>query len=237
MSLRKRIAIMQPYVFPYLGYFHLIDASHLFVFLDDVQFIKRGWINRNRLLLDGRDHRFTVPVKNASRSATINQILLGTDEKWKDRLTSTMVHAYRKAPFFSPVTEVVKSILSGRYSSIADLAIGSITGVYDYLGMELNFTRSSICSPDTRHLAKADRLIQICTAEGYRRYVNAPGGKELYDKDYFADRGIELGFVESKLAEYKQFDNDFVPWLSIIDVMMFNDPAAIRQLFKEYAVD
>ena len=236
MCLRKRIAIMQPYVFPYLGYFHLVDASHLFVFLDDAQFIKRGWIKRNRLLLDGREHRFTVPVKNASQSVTINQTLLGADEKWKARLTKTMFHAYRKAPFFTPVMELVNSVLSGRHGSIADLAIGSIAGVYDYLGLELNFARSSICSPHTGSLDKADRLIEICTAHGYRRYVNAPGGKALYDKDYFAEKGLELGFVDSKRVEYKQFDNDFVPWLSIIDVMMFNDAAAVRQLFKEYDV-
>lgn len=237
MSLRKKIAIMQPYVFPYIGYFHLIDASCLFVFYDDVNYIKRGWINRNRILLNSRDHMFTIPVSNASQSKLINETSLCIDDKWKDNFNKTLAHSYRKAPFFSSVTDMINSVLSSEHCSISDLAIMSIVSVYEYLGMELTYTRSSTCSPESKGMDKADRLIEISKEQGYKRYVNSPGGASLYSKDYFKSNGIELGFVKSDSVEYKQYANEFVPQLSIIDLLMFNDVKRARELFTKYKVD
>lgn len=236
MSFRKRIAIMQPYIFPYIGYFHLINASDLMVFYDDVNYIKRGWINRNRILINGKDHLFTVPVSNASQNRLINEISLSTDDGWKRKFTKTLAHGYRKAPFFSPTMTIVNSVLSAQYCSMSDLAINSIFCIYDYLGMELNYTKSSVCSPETKGMEKADRLIEIAKRQGYKRYVNAAGGINLYSKDYFKDKGVQLGFVKSAPIEYKQFANEFVPWLSIIDVMMFNDVKTIREFFTKFEV-
>jgi hypothetical protein len=237
MSLRKKIAIMQPYVFPYIGYFHLIDASDLFVFYDDVHFIKRGWINRNRILLDGNDYLFTLPVANASQNKLINETLLSIDDEWKKTFYKTLTHSYRKAPFFSSAMDIINSIISTRYCNISEFAINSIVSIYDYLGMELNYTKSSVCSPETKGMGKADRLIEISKRQGCKRYVNAAGGINLYSKDYFKDKGVELGFVKSDPVEYKQYANEFVPGLSIIDVMMFNDVKTIRELFSKYDIN
>ena len=236
MSLQKRIAVMQPYVFPYLGYFHLIDASHLFVFYDDVHYIKRGWINRNRILLNGSELLLTVPVAGASQNTLIIDTPLVADDKWKSKLTKTLAQAYRKAPYFSPVIELINAVIHAGHTNIADMAIDSVVSVYKYLGIEFSYTRSSSCSPGTRGLGGADRLIAICKDQEYKHYVNAAGGKELYERRYFSDDGIELSFIECEPIEYKQFDNAFVPWLSIIDVMMFNDVAGVKELVRKYRI-
>ena len=236
MQYLKRIAIMQPYLFPYIGYFHLINASDLFVFYDDVNYIKRGWINRNRILINGEENFFTVPLSNASQNRLINEISLSPNYGWKKKFTKTLAHEYHKAPFFAPTMNIVNSVLSAQYSSISDFAIFSIISIYHYLGMELNHTKSSVCSPETKGTEKADRLIEITKRQGYKRYVNAAGGINLYSKDYFKDRGVEIGFVKSAPIEYKQFANKFVPWLSIIDVLMFNEKKAIRKFFTMFDV-
>lgn len=236
MSIQKRIAVMQPYVFPYLGYFSLVDASHLFVFYDDVHFTKRGWINRNRILLNGREHLLTVPVAGASQNSLIIDTPLAVDDKWRSKLSKTLVQAYRKAPYFSPVADLIDAVVHAGHTNIADLAIDSVVSVCKYLGVDLNYTRSSSCSPDTRGLGKAERLIRICKDQGYKHYVNAAGGKELYERSYFAERGIRLSFIDSEPIEYDQFGSEFVPWLSIIDVMMFNDAAATRELARQYRI-
>jgi WbqC-like protein family/Acetyltransferase (GNAT) family len=236
LVLQKRMAIMQPYLFPYIGYFHLIAASHRYVFYDDVNFITRGWINRNRILVDGKDYLFTVPVSKASQNRLIMETPIAIDKAWKDKFARTIAQAYRRAPYFEAVAPLVTEVFAPDHASIGDLAINSITSVCQYLGIEFNWTRSSVCSPHTKGIDRADRLIEIVKSEGYHRYVNAPGGMELYTKEYFKAHDVELGFVESKPVEYTQFSNTFVPALSIIDVLMFNDPSTIRALFKKYAI-
>jgi hypothetical protein len=232
-----KLAIMQPYVFPYIGYFHLINASDLFVFYDDVNYITRGWINRNRILLNGKDYLFTVPVSNASRNRLINETSIEIDHIWRNKFHKTLVHSDRKAPYFPQVVNIIISVFSKQYSNVSDLAITSTVSVYDYLGMQLNHTKSSACSPETKGMDNADRLIEITKRQGYKKYVNAAGGINLYSKDYFRAKGVELGFVKSDPVEYRQYTNDFVPWLSIVDVMMFNDAGTIMELFTKYKVN
>lgn len=234
MFLHKRIAIMQPYVFPYLGYFHLIEASNLFVFYDDVNYITRGWINRNRILSNSTDILFTIPISNASQNKLINETFSMIDDTWRNKFTRTVSQCYRKAPYFPQVEPLITSVFSENHCSISDLAIRSIVKTYEYLGIALNYTKSSDCSPDTRGLDKADRLIEIAKKHGYKRYVNAPGGIDLYKKEYFKAKGIELSFVKSKPIQYTQHSNTFVPWLSIIDILMFNDPTVIKRFLKSY---
>jgi len=237
MRLRRRLAIMQPYVFPYIGYFHLAQASDLFVFYDDVQYTTRGWINRNRILLNGADHLFTVPVAGASQSRMICETMHACDDAWTDKFYRTLRHAYHKAPQFSRSMEPIMAAFSTPGGSIADLAIRSIEAVHDYLGLPFRHIRSSECAPHTRGLDRPDRLIEITRTLGYAAYVNAPGGTALYDRDYFAGRGVGLGFVESGEIIYRQYaDDSFVPSLSIIDVMMFNDIPAARDLLRRYSV-
>lgn len=215
------IAIMQPYVFPYIGYFQLVHAADVFVFYDDVNFINRGWINRNRILLNGKDHLFTIPCKEASQNKLIMEVELQNDEKANQKMLSTFKMAYGKAPQFKEVYEVIEDIVQAPGATISDMAVKSVMNICKYLGVERTFKLSSK-EHDNRELKKAERLIDICHREGIKHYVNAAGGKEIYTKEYFSSKGVNLDFLASTKVEYKQFNNPFVPWLSIIDVLMFN---------------
>ena len=232
----NRLSIMQPYVFPYIGYFHLIDASHTSVFYDDVNYIKRGWINRNRILLNKSDFLFTVPLENASQNKLINEVKPIISSKFKEKFFAQIKDGYKRAPNYSSVVEVLKDVFSYEYNSASDLSIASIKAVHAILGKELNWVKSSIVSPDSKGKDKADRLIHITKTMGFANYVNASNGRELYSKDYFLRSGVNLQFVESSIFEYKQFENEFIPWLSIIDVLMFNDRESILEQIKKYRV-
>ncbi len=229
-------AIMQPYLFPYIGYFHLIEASDVFVFYDDVNYIKRGWINRNRILLEGAPSTFTVPITNASQNSLIKDTQTCIDDKWCKKFFGMVHHAYNKAPFYQDTLEILHMVLDHRNGPISDLAIISIVEVYKYLGEQFTFKKSSESSPDTRTLGRAQRLCEITQKIGYASYVNASGGKSLYNKPQFKELGIELSFVSSNDITYPQFEDDYVPWLSIIDVLMFNDREATKKLLTEFTV-
>lgn len=229
-----KIAIMQPYFMPYIGYFHLIESTDKIVFYDDVNYVKRGWINRNRILINKSDFIFTIPVEKASQNKLINEIKPIISSDFTNKFLAQIETAYKKAPYYNGVVEILKDVLSEQYINVADLAIESIISVYKYLDKDIKWTKSSISSPETKGMDKADRLIQITKNLGYYNYCNAIGGQELYQKEYFKNKGINLNFVQSQKIEYKQFNNEFVPWLSVIDVMMFNSKVEIRKMLNEY---
>ena len=228
------VAIMQPYIFPYLGYFQLIHAADTFVFYDDVNFIKRGWINRNRILVNGENQLFTVPLKKASQNRLINEIELAIDAVWLKQFYKTIEHNYKKAPYFEQTYELIKSIFQEPHKNISELAIHSVITICDYLEMNKNFVISSEKYHETKGQEKSERLINITKACNGTEYINPKGGKELYDKTVFESAGLALKFLESKPVEYRQFKNKFVPSLSIIDVLMFNSPEEINVMLKQY---
>ena len=236
MRYPRRLSIMQPYIFPYLGYFHLIESTDKIVFYDDVNYIKRGWINRNRILLNKSDFLFTVPVEKASQNKLINEVRPIITSDFTNKFFAQIETAYKNTPYYKDVVEMLRTVFSEQYIDVADLAIKSITSIYKYLDKNIKWTKSSIASPGTKGMAKADRLIQINKNLGYQSYVNAIGGQELYSKEYFYSKGIKLNFVKSQKVEYKQFDNDFVPWLSIIDILMFNDKKAVKEQFTAHNI-
>ena len=236
------IAIMQPYIFPYIGYFQLIYAADVFVFYDDVNFINRGWINRNRILLNGREQLITIPLQDASQNKLIKDIAVLPDTRNMQKLLGTITAAYAKAPYYKAVYLLIETTLltamdTTSETSIATLAINSILNICNYLGLQRNFKTSSE-NYDNRGLKKADRLIDICHREGINHYINASGGKEIYTKEYYAEEGVKLDFLNPELYEYPQFKKPFVPWLSIIDVLMFNSREEIvRDILPCYCLD
>ena len=234
MKLRKTISIMQPYIFPYINYFHLIEASSLFVFYDDVNYIKRGWINRNRILLNKSDYLFTIPISKASQNRLINETIPILDNKWEKNYYSNLKFAYKKAPYYVDVLRLIKETFNTEYTSITDLCIKSIEVVYSYLGKEFDYVKSSKFAPETRGMGKAERLIEITKKAGYMKYVNAIGGQSIYDKEHFKEHGIELSFVKSNLNGYKQLNKGFIKGLSIIDALMFNDKSTVKSFFNNY---
>ena len=225
----NKIAVMQPYVFPYIGYFQLIYAADVFVFYDDVNYINRGWINRNKILLNGKDQLFTIPCIDASQNKLIKDVIVLNDKSISKILTTINI-AYKKAPYFADVFPVIeKTFMVEGDISIAQLAINSVINVCEYLNLQRSFKVSSK-EYNNRELKKADRLIDICHIEGITSYVNAVGGKEIYTKEYYLANGVALNFLASDKLEYEQFGNTFVPWLSIIDILMFNSKDKINDI-------
>jgi len=232
-----RIAIMQPYLFPYLGYFQLINAVDTFVFYDDVNFIKGGWINRNQILIDNKPALFTVPLKKASQNKLINEIETAIDEKWLVQFFKTIEQNYKNAPYFNETIRILKKIFGKKHTKISSLAIDSALEISKYLQLNTKFEVSSVAYSNTIDLSKDDRLIAICKENKYDHYINPSGGKELYKKDIFITESITLSFIDNELLPYTQFGNEFVNGLSIIDILMFNTLEETKKLMSHYSLE
>lgn len=225
-----KVAIMQPYFFPYIGYFQLINAVDTFVFYDDVNFIKQSWITRNRILLNKKEFNFSLQVEGASSFKKINQLNLGGNNK---KLLKTIDQAYRSAPFFNTIFPIIQDILLNEEHNLSKFLIYSLKRIATYLEISTGFKVSSEINKDNE-LKGEDKVVAICKKLGATQYINAVGGQELYDKDRFNNHQIELSFIQSKSIAYKQFDNDFISWLSIIDIMMFNSLENTKQMLNQY---
>jgi hypothetical protein len=223
---------MQPYLFPYLGYFQLISAVDKFVVYDDVTFIKQGWVNRNYILLNGAKYLFTFPVKSISSNVLISETIVSkTPFNWQYKLLQTINQAYKKAPFFNEVFPIVELVISQSIDkSIAHVATDSIQVVMKYLSIKTD-VQISTSTYENDHLKSVDRVIDICTKENAITYVNAIGGQGLYKQDAFSQPAMKLCFLKSILPSYQQFDNEFINGLSIIDVMMFTSAEEIKDNF------
>lgn len=232
-----RIAVMQPYVFPYLGYFQLVQAVDEFVFLDDVNFIKKGWINRNNILLNGAPKAFTIPIKDLSQNTHIRDSMIATQEAWAKKMLAMLRHAYGKAPLFPEVFPAVEALLLQAQGSIADLAMSSVRYVMDRAGSGKAYARSSEL-PYGAGLRGQDRIVAIAKGRGARTYVNPIGGLELYDAGAFAREGLELRFARGGTVTYPQWPGDaFVPHLSVLDALMFCPPEQLRGLLDHCSLE
>ena len=225
-----KLAVMQPYLFPYLGYFQLIRAVDAFVVYDDVNYIKGGWINRNFVLSESDKQLITLPLQGASPNQLINQVTVGNRH---NKLIETIRHRYGKAPQFSAVFALVENILNQQEKNLARFLEYQLRQVCDYLGLHPTWYVSSSLKKDNE-LRGQDKVLAICEELGATHYINMPGGKSLYNREAFASRGIQLSFIQPKAVAYRQFANEFTPNLSIIDVMMFNDQAQCAKLLEEY---
>jgi len=226
---------MQPYAFPYFGYFCLINSSDLIVFYDDVNFIKGGWINRNRILNNGQPELFNVFLSGASSFKQIKDTMLLNDSNKTQLTLNKIKSAYKNAPFFQRANPHIERVFLEETGSISDFAIQSIKAVYDYIGLELNYVKSSESSPHTKGLNRVERLVTMTKEFGYKNYINVMGGKDLYNKEEFSQYGVNLYFNKPILTPYnQQSEGDFHPYLSIIDVMMFCSPGEIRKMILNY---
>ena len=208
------LGIMQPYLFPYIGYFQLITAVDKFVVYDDVSFIKQGWINRNRILLNCTDHIFTVPLSNASSFQNINntEINYKLFPAWKAKFMKTLAGAYGKAPYYKEAAALIDDMLSQNQPTISQMAVTTITGTCDYLGLKKDFVTTS-AGYNNNDLKAYERVIDICKKENAQAYINPIGGQELYSREIFEKEGLRLNFIKSKGITYQQFNCTFVPWL------------------------
>ena len=233
-----KVAIMQPYLFPYIGYWQLINAVNKFVILDDVNYIMRGYINRNNILLNGKVHKFTVPIKQASQNKLIMETKLSFDQKEKGKFLTTIHSAYKKAPYYKEVDLILRDIICYEEDDLTNYIYHSLKKITQYLGIETEIVFSSKITKDNT-LKAQERIIEICKKLGADTYVNPSGGRRLYQQERFQQEGIQLYFLDSKIHEivYNQGMDGFVGSLSVIDIMMFNDVKKIKEFLKEYELN
>jgi hypothetical protein len=225
------LGIMQPYFLPYLGYWQLLAAVDRFVVYDNVKYTKKGWINRNRFLQNGAPQYFTVALKGASDAATIAERELADDFD-RDKLLRSLAAGYRKAPRFAEVFPVVEQIVQMRASNLFEYLHHSLMVMAAFLEIDTPMVVSSTITID-HNLHAEDKVLALCRELGAERYLNPIGGQELYSGERFAAAGVTLSFLHSRAVEYPQFGGPFVPGLSMLDVVMFNDRPAVRRLLQE----
>jgi hypothetical protein len=224
-----KIAIMQPYFFPYIGYFQLINLVDEFIVYDNIEFTKKGWINRNRILVNGHDSYITLPLRKDSdyldvRDRSLADVWSSERKKLLNRITS----AYRNSPNFELVYPVIETCVLLDDKNLFRFIFNSLSIINEYLQIKTPIIISSTIS--INHELKAEKkVLALCKAMNATEYINPIGGVKLYRKDDFSNEGIDLYFIKSIDLKYKQFDHAFVPWLSIIDVMMFNSKDEIRK--------
>lgn len=233
-----KIGIMQPYFMPYIGYWQLINAVDKFVLLDDVNYIMRGYINRNHILLNGRLYRFTIPIEKASQNKLICETKLNFPKSKKHDLLKTVCSAYKKAPYYEQVMPLIEDIINSEETDLTKFIWYSIEKIAGYLHI---YTQVSISSQlDKNQDLKAEaRIIEICERLGADIYINPCGGRSLYCRSHFEQKGIKLFFLDTKKENiiYQQYQNEFVQNLSIIDVLMFNSVQAIKIFLDEYILN
>jgi hypothetical protein len=225
-----KLGVMQPYLFPYIGYFQLIHAVDTFVAYDDVNYIKGGWINRNCLLVNSRKFLFTVRLDHSSPYKRINEISIKDNF---ETLLKTIRQSYGQAQFFPQTMPLLEKIFAVPEKNLGKFAVQSLVEISKHLGIGTEIIPSS-CLDQNENLERTERLINVCKKFGTGTYINAIGGQKLYDKAEFAAHGITLNFLKTAPIVYKQIDGMFVPSLSIIDVMMFNSVQTIRRMLDQY---
>jgi len=225
-----KLAIMQPYFLPYIGYFQLIKAVNLFIIYDDVQFIKGGWINRNYILSNRNKSMFNLILKGASVNKLINEISVQTDQ---NKLLKTIYHSYKKAPYFEFVYPLIENILDFEDKNLAKFIGNSIIHICNYLKIDTEIIYSSSMEKNDE-LKGQEKIIHICKLLNADTYINAIGGQDLYDKEAFKQSYIDLKFIKNNFTTYTQFKNEFIPGLSILDVMMFNSVEEINKMLDNY---
>ena len=234
----KTIAIMQPYFFPYIGYFQLINSVDKFIIYNDVNYIKQGWINRNRVLLNNKAHLITLPLSESSSFKLIceTQINKKYYQTWVKKFIKLLEQSYKNAPYFEDTMILLKKILDNECNYISQLNLNSIKSICNYLEINTIIEESSN-KYNNIQLKNFERVIDICKKENSSVYINSIGGEKLYSKNIFSSFNIELKFIVTKDIFYNQFQTDYINNLSIIDVLMFNDVKTIKQLLLKYELN
>ena len=225
---------MQPYFVPYIGYFQLINSVDRFVIYDNIKYTKKGWINRNRILVNAKDEYISLPLKKDSDYLFVNQRFLSENfEKDKLKILYKIKESYKKSPNYEEAFNLVEEIFSFNCTNLFDFIYNSIKIICNYLEIKTEIIVSSTI--DINHNLKSEeKVLAICKELKTSVYINPIGGINLYYKSNFIDRGVELLFLKSDELKYNQFGNEFVTWLSIIDVLMFNNCIKIKKMLNKY---
>lgn len=220
------VAIMQPYFLPYIGYFQLLSAVDSFVVYDHIKYTKKGWINRNRFLLNGTDAMFSLPLKKGADGLDVADRELSADFD-RTKLLNQFKGAYQRAPHFEATFAILDGIVHHKDDNLFRYIHHSLATICNHLGIDTKIVVSSTLGFDN-NLKAQDKVLAICDVMNATSYINSIGGTDLYNQEDFNQRGVELKFLRSRPFSYPQFGNQFAPWLSIVDVLMFNPVADIR---------
>ncbi|KAF0283212.1 WbqC family protein [Spiribacter roseus] len=230
-----KLAIMQPYFLPYIGYFQLMASVDHFIVYDNVKYTKKGWINRNRMLMNGTDVVFSLPLSKASDYLNVVERELSADFD-RTKLLNQFKGAYNRAPYFEETYPVLEQIVHHEDHNLFRYIHNSIVRLSKHLGIKTEIRISSEIAID-HELRGQDKVLAFCKAVGADTYINLPGGKALYDEPSFTESGLQLSFIQPKAVSYRQFSSGFVPHLSVIDVLMFNGREECARLLEKYDLD
>lgn len=223
---------MQPYLFPYIGYFQLMSAVDVFAIYDNIQFSKKGWINRNRILVNGTGSYITFSLKKGSDYLDIKDRYLSDDWDFeRKKILNKIKESYRTAPYFSSVFQIIEKIIMYEEKNLFQFILNSLKLINKYLDISTPLITSSSVAFD-HELKSKKKVIALCKALKANVYINPIGGVDLYDKEEFSKEGVSLYFLKANNITYPQFKNEFVPFLSIIDVMMFNSTEEIQHYLQ-----
>ena len=235
-----RLGIMQPYFLPYLGYFSLINATDSWVVFDTVQYINKGWVNRNRVLSQSKDgvSYITVPVVKKSRDMLINETLIDNKQNWREKIFGQVNYYKKRAPYFFEVKKILEQILEFNTNYLAEINIYSLELICRYLNIPFNYR---VFSKDTMDIGNVDEpdewALEISIKMGANTYINPPGGKSFFNKSKYDNAGIQLLFLNFQFTSYKTNGLGFIPGLSVIDAMMFNSPEEINRMLDSYELE
>jgi hypothetical protein len=228
-----KVGIMQPYFFPYIGYWQLLNAVDRYVIYDDVNYIKSGWINRNRILNHNEAKMINLRMSGASSNKLINEIEVSQDFVYNRKVLKNIEQIYKNAPFFKMTFSIIERIINCEEVNLARYLEFGLREICEYLKIDTELVVSSSIEKDN-NLKGQEKVIAICKLLDADAYYNAEGGRKLYAHERFASEEIELKFLKTRRIEYKQFENEFISNLSIIDVMMFNSVEEIRIMLESY---
>lgn len=234
----RRIAAMQPYFIPYMGYFQLLTAVDQFVVLDDVNFIKRGWINRNRILLNGAAHWITLPLVRASQNRRIEEIQIVEDRFWREKMSAQVRGAYRKAPHGKAAVELFECLMELGGTDLSSFLVASLKIVRDFLQIETSIILASKSHPRGEFRGQA-RILDLCRREATDAYVNPVGGELLYDAEEFRKNGVKLAFLRPELSSYNQGGGEekFVSDLSVLDMIAWTGLEGCLERLRQFQLD
>ena len=236
-----KLGIMQPYFLPYIGYISLMKCVDRWVFMDEVQMIRHGWIERNRILKQqGGWHYIRVPINKHKYSTLIRDITIKNEEPWKEKIIAQLTHYKKRAPYYKNVIDVLKDAFSEEFESITHQNAHLLKKICSYIGFDFNY---EILSEMQLRLAPVNEpdewSLVICKALGFDHYVNPILGKSFYNKEKYEKEGVEINFLNKQFSPYdqKKYSGEFIEGLSIVDVMMFNSPEEILKQSDEYILE
>lgn len=233
-----KLGNMQPYFFPYLGYFSLIQYADEFILFDTPQYIKQGWVNRNRIQKQGGGFTYiTVPTIKSPHDTPIRNIEVDISRSWYSKLFAQLEVYKKKAPYYREIIEVLNGAIDKNETNLSRLNTTSLLAVCRYLDIKTPiriFSQLDLTLPEVRE--PDEWSLYIAKTLGYDVYVNPPGGKTFFSREKFLSHGVKLQFLEANLKPYPQGNSQFIPGLSIIDCMMFCNPVEIRLMLEDFTI-